>query len=67
MEGLVWKLNCDELQREWKVNYLIVINIDWILKKPGFESRDIIVSNAILHRKKYATLEVSLQHLFSPY
>lgn len=51
MEGLVWKLNCDELQREWKVNYLIVINIDWILKKSGFESRDIIVSNAILHRK----------------
>lgn len=36
--------------------YLIVINIDWILKKSGFESREIIVSDAILHRKKNATL-----------
>lgn len=46
--------------------YLIIINIDWILKKSGFESRETIVANASFHREKNATVEVSLQHLFSP-
>lgn len=54
----MWKLDCNELRREWKVNSGNKYRLD--SKKSGFQWREIIISYANSLRKNNATLEVNI-------
>lgn len=54
----MWKLDCNELRREWKVSSGNKYRLDF--KKSGFQWREIIISYANSLRKKNATLEVNI-------